>query len=246
MNTPFTKTVSALLLGLLLLALATTVNGAAQVEHATLDQADFKAAFTEFITRGPGFTADNIDIDNFSCTPCPLQVLSGVVEYVISSQTGGAKLGRTTITTEVLVDGVSQGRVKMSGDLHLYGEVVSAAQSLQRHTILAPDHLVTTRRDLTMLGPDLVTSVDLAIGSELKTTLRPGAVLYKRFIKRPTLVKRGDVVSILAQTNQLTVRVPGRVESPGAKDDLVRVKNLMSRKEIYARVITSEEVQVDF
>jgi flagella basal body P-ring formation protein FlgA len=134
----------------------------------------------------------------------------------------------------------------MSGDIHLFGDVVCAAQALQRRQIIHPDDLITIRRDISMLGPDFINSTELAVGTELKTTLRPGAILYRRFLKKPNLVKRGDVVSILAQTDQLDIRVPGRIESDGALGEIIRVKNLMSRKEVYARVVNAEEVLVDF
>jgi flagella basal body P-ring formation protein FlgA len=218
----------------------------AQTKKVTLGQDDFEKAFSELVTRNGLPASGDVEIKKFSCDPCQLSVSSGLVDYLIISQSRGNQQGSETITADVLVDGITQGRVTMNGDVHIFGEVVCAAQPLQRHQIIHPDNLITIRRDISMLGPDFINSASLAVGTELKTTLRPGAILYKRFLKKPKLVRRGDVVSIMAQTDQLNIRVPGRIESDGALGDVIRVKNLMSRKEVYARVVNSEEVLVDF
>nr|MBF0221270.1 flagellar basal body P-ring formation protein FlgA [Desulfobulbaceae bacterium] len=221
-------------------------NGSQNLPHYTLQQKEFEKAFSELVTRNQLFSADDVEIRNFFCDPCQLSVSQGVVDYLIISQSRGHQLGKEVITADVLVDGYTQGRIELSGDVHLFGEVVCAAHSLERHQILQQSDLITIRREINMLGPDFISKAAFAVGTELKTTLRPGAIIYKRFLKQPEIVKRGDVVSILAQSERLNIRVPGRIESAGAKGDLVRVKNLMSRKEIYARVINAEEVQVDF
>lgn len=228
------------------LILIPALSAGSQRQNTTLKQDDLEKAFVELVTRNQMFSAENVEIRGFSCAPCQLPVSQGMIDYLIISQSRGNQLGRETITADVLVNGKTQGRIKLSGDVHLFGEIVCAAHSLQRHQILQTEDLRTIRRDVSMLGPDFITAAKLAVGKELKTTLRPGAILYKRFLKKPKLVKRGDVVSIMAQTDHLKIRVPGRIESDGAIGDLIRVKNLMSRKEIYARVVNAEEVQVDF
>ena len=226
--------------------LAPTLSVGAQTKKITLGQKDLEKAFSELVTRNKVLADKDVEIRKFSCDSCPLLVTPGLIDYLIISQSRSNQQGSKTITADVLVDGITQGRVTMSGDVHLFGDVVCAAQALQRHQIIQDDDLVTIRRDVSMLGPGYLQSADLAVGSELKTTLRTGAILYKRFLKKPNIVRRGDVVSIMAQTDQLTIRVPGRIESDGALGDIIRVKNLMSRKEIYARVVNEEEVLVDF
>ena len=217
-----------------------------KASNTTLQRDDLEKVFGQLVTRNELFVSQDVEIKNFSCDPCQLPIPKGTVDYLIISQARINQLGKETITADILVDGITQGRVKMNGDVHLFGEVVCAAETLQRHHILHADDLLTIRRDISMLGPDFISSPKLAIGTELKTTLRPGSIIYKRFLKKPKIVKRGDVVSIMAQTNRLKIRVPGRIESDGSVGDLIRVKNLMSRKEVYARVINSEEVRVDF
>jgi len=147
------------------------------------------------------------------------------------------------LVADLLVDGVAQGRVKLSGDLALFGEVLCTTATLPRHTLITASHLQRVRRNLTMLGPDLVSEESAAIGKELKTTLQAGAILYGNLIKAPEVVKRNDIVSILAASESLLITVPGRAQGAGATGELIKVKNLMSRKEIVAKVLGPGAVQ---
>ncbi|OGR08393.1 MAG: flagella basal body P-ring formation protein FlgA, partial [Deltaproteobacteria bacterium RIFOXYD12_FULL_50_9] len=86
----------------------------------------------------------------------------------------------------------------------------------------------------------------IAIGKRLNTSLTAGAILYAALLTSPPLVARGDLVTIQIRTANLLVTVPGEVRNGGAAGDLVRVKNLMSRKEIFARVIDPGTVEVPY
>jgi flagella basal body P-ring formation protein FlgA len=54
------------------------------------------------------------------------------------------------------------------------------------------------------------------------------------------------MVTILAESGDLRVTVPGRVLEKGYKGSLIRVQNVMSKKEIYATVVNGATVTVDF
>ncbi|MEE9611432.1 MAG: flagellar basal body P-ring formation chaperone FlgA, partial [Desulfatiglandales bacterium] len=70
--------------------------------------------------------------------------------------------------------------------------------------------------------------------------------LKEWMLERPPIVKRGDMVTILAESGVLRVTVPGRVLEKGYLGELVRVQNAMSKRQIHARVINNSTVVVDF
>ena len=65
-------------------------------------------------------------------------------------------------------------------------------------------------------------------------------------VERPPAVNRGDMVTILAESGGLRVTVPGRTLEKGHLGESIRVQNVMSQKKIYARVVNSNIVKVDF
>ena len=62
----------------------------------------------------------------------------------------------------------------------------------------------------------------------------------------PPLVKRGDVVMIVAETNGLKITALGQVKKKGARGDRIPVVNFESQKVLYARVMDANTVKVDF
>ncbi len=216
----------------------------------TLSSADFKKIFSNIVEQNKSLSTPERGqqqrVVNFSTQPTTITLPPGLVSYQVISHSGGNQLGRKIIGLAILIDGHEQSRVTLSGDLQLFGSVTCLSRTVRRHTILSQDDLEIIQRNLTMLGPDFIREPRLAIGRELKTTLQPGAILYGRLLKKPTVVKRGDLVEIQANSGSLIVKAAGQIKTSGAMGDIVRVKNLMSRKEIYARVISPNKVQVDF
>ena len=62
----------------------------------------------------------------------------------------------------------------------------------------------------------------------------------------PPLVKRGDVVSIIAESKDLKVTTLGVAKEKGSLGGRILVENLTSKKEVYAYVIDSNKVRVEF
>jgi len=207
---------------------------------------ELQKVFLDLATANTSLSKKDIEISKFSATPDAVELPAGTLDFQIISGSQNKPLGQQTLVAAILVDGVVKGRVKLSGDLALYGDVVCTTSGLSRHSIVTANTIKRVRRNLTMLGPDLITDEAAAIGKEVKTTLQPGAILYDNSLKEPEMVKRGDVVSILAASDFITVTVPGRVQSAGAKGDLIKVKNLMSRKEILVKVLGPGTVQAQF
>lgn len=207
---------------------------------------ELQKVFLDLTASNSSLAKGDLEVSNFTATPAAIDLPAGALDFQLISGNQAKALGQQVIVTDVLVDGVVQGRIKLSGDLALFGEVVCTSRTLPRHSIIRAENLKRVRRNLTVLGPDLITDEAQAIGKEVKTTLQAGAILYNNILKEPEMVKRGDIVSILAATDFITITVPGRVQKAGAKGDLVKVKNLMSRREIFAKVVGPGTVQAEF
>ncbi|NOX26155.1 MAG: flagellar basal body P-ring formation protein FlgA [Deltaproteobacteria bacterium] len=233
------------------LVILTPFAAAAGTSHpgTILSAADLQKIFVRRINRDSAATAAagrQRQIINFNSSPETIELPPGVISYQTISKTKNSEPGRQIVRLAILVNGREQARVTLSGDVQLLGDVVCLSRALQRHTILTPDDLDVVHRNIGQLGADFIADPRLVVGRELKTTLQTGAIIYGRLLKNPTMVKRGALVSIMAISGPLTIKAAGQVKTAGAKGDIVRVKNLMSRREIYARVISPSEVQVDF
>jgi flagella basal body P-ring formation protein FlgA len=114
------------------------------------------------------------------------------------------------------------------------GELVSATDvTLQKREISQSSHLAAR------------TLADV-VGKKVRTTLRANQPVRSDLVEKVPLVKPGQMVTIVAENEVLKISVSGKARSAGAEGDTIRVQNLTSQKEIPARVINADTVQVAF
>lgn len=211
-----------------------------------LEQADLARIFLAALAKETPFALEDLQLLNFKAKPESLRLPAGTLSPQVLRSSNSNPLGQKSMTLALLVHGREEGQVTMSGDLALFGEVVTLAKPLPRDTVLAAEDLTLSRRNIGMLGEGLIGRPEDAIGKQLQTTLQVGSLLYEKLLKSPPLVKRGDRVTIRAKSAHLQVNVNGEIQNAGGKGEQVRVKNLMSRKELYARVLSPTVVEVEF
>jgi len=215
-------------------------------DRMVLDAGSLERMFREIVIENAPWPSANLHLDNISFRPASLLLPAGTVSRKLLNPFDPAKLGKKVLTVAVLVNGREEARVLMTGDLGLYGDVICAKHHLKRNTVLTTTDLVTVRRDITMLGTGVIGTTDRVIGQRLTTSLQPGNIIYADLLDTPVLVKRGDLVTIMAKRDGIQITVPGEVKNAGAQGEMIKVKNLMSRREVAARVVGSDTVAVDF
>ena len=220
-------------------------NGSAWAANKVLDVSYFKEIFTDLVKRDVPWQEKDLVVENFSVMPEKLVVPEGRLSYSLQSILHPRYLGKKVVRLLMKANGRAAGAVKMTGDLQLYGEVVCLKRNLSRHEILVASDLEVVRRNISSLGADLITVPEEAVGQRLRSSLRAGSVLTRYYLEPPPLVERGDLVTITVQSDRFTISAPGEVRGTATKGEMVKVKNLMSRKEIFARVVSSETVRID-
>jgi flagella basal body P-ring formation protein FlgA len=237
-----TKTQLISWLAIFIILLFSAMSQAAQ----TLDHDDLKTVFTDLLFAEVPWNPNDLALDSFICQPPRVTVPSGEITYTILNQIHPQYLGSKTLSVMLQVDGKPIQKLKMHGVLNLYDEVVVTSHRLRRNSILSEDDLTMTRCKVTGFAHQLIPSIPDAVGLQLSKTLGSGAILLTRYVKRPPLVLRGDLVTIIAKNKQLTITAQGEAKSKGAKGDMVKIKNLASRRIISAKVIGQGLVEVEF
>lgn len=231
---------------LLLLLVLVGIQPVAVATAAVLTTAEMKEVFLDLTSKDSPWPPEQLQVDSFHAQPATMVVPAGKREYRPLSLQHSKYLGRKTFKLAVLIDGKESGTIRLSGDLHLYGEVACTTRTVDRNQTLSQNDITMVRRDISLLGNDLVHQLTAAIGKRISTSLQPGDIIRASYLDEPPLVKRGDMVTIVAQTAGLRVTAPGKAKKTGARGEVIRVKNLMSRKYIFAKVIAAGVVQVKF
>lgn len=235
-----------LCLAVLLFSLAYPLPGQAADRPASQDLAALEKVFTEAVLKDSLWPKEDVQIANFSVRPLAMTLPTGGFDCRITQRPNDSRPGKKNVSAIILKDGQEQGQVKMHGELRLFGPVVSTIKRLHRNEIISSADLTVRRRDISMLDPGLIKDPEQAVGQKLKLSLPAGAVLYAQAIDAPYLVNRGERVTIMAKSQAIQITAPGEARNSGAKGETVRVKNLTSRREIQARVLSAGVVETEF
>ncbi|MEP0073673.1 MAG: flagellar basal body P-ring formation chaperone FlgA [Marinomonas sp.] len=100
--------------------------------------------------------------------------------------------------------------------------------------------------DISTLRGQVFTAKNPPYGLIASRNLRINTYITDNLINQPTLVKKGDQVLITASDGNIIVRMNGVALENGIKGQQIRVKNTSSERIIYAKVVTSSEVLVNY
>jgi flagella basal body P-ring formation protein FlgA len=155
---------------------------------------------------------------------------------------GAKTVGNTTVG--VRCNGPERWTVYLPLTVKVFGEVLVAENTLPQGTLLEARHFRIVRRDLTTLFSGYISDLNQAVGMRLKRSLPSGAVLTATMLAAPPMVRRGELVDVVAELPGLQVHARGRVLKDGAADQRVPVRNLSSDKVIEGTVVESGVIKV--
>jgi flagellar basal body P-ring formation protein FlgA len=122
-------------------------------------------------------------------------------------------------------------------------EVPVAARTLERGTIIQIEDI--TWQDVQISSNDSsMSDATKIVGLELKRQRKAGEIFRASDLAPPTMIKRGQSVTLLVATGGLQLATSGKSLQDGAQGSIVRVQNNTTRRIIEGRVLDSNTVQV--
>lgn len=143
------------------------------------------------------------------------------------------------------VDDKDAGRVRVSAQVDLTVEALVATRSLGRGHVLDETDLSLTMVPIGQ-AKGALTDPAVAVGSTLKTSLAAGEPVKDRHLTKSIMIKKGDLITIVAQQGGLKVTASGQARQDGALGDTISVINVNSKKIVTGRVIAPDQVEIIF
>lgn len=131
------------------------------------------------------------------------------------------------------------------GVVTLYRQVPIASSDLLRGQQLTDADFQWQEVAVSHYRYKIVTDINQLLGQELKRNLGKGAVFTPATLAPPTLVRRGELVQITADTGGISINVEGTALGDGRLGESVRVRNNQSQRIIAGTVIASRTVKVN-
>jgi flagella basal body P-ring formation protein FlgA len=175
-----------------------------------------------------------------------IQLPTGRLTYRIVPSRNEDYLGRTILALHLFVDGEPVRKVWVNATISVMADVVTVIRPLGKHATIELADLSVERRSLQDLSSDSVRRIEDALGNRTTRMIYPQTVLQSSMFASPQLVRRGDIVKIVANAGPMIITATGMVKQQGCMGEMVRVVNTDSNRIITARVTGPGAVEVNF
>ncbi len=213
--------------------------------YQSIPEEKLREIFREYLRRRSGKEESDMVVSRFKVIgnrPVPAVKVS----FQLFQKDKRRLEGYVRLVGIISVDGVVENKVRLSGWADVFESVVCTSRNLKKGETVKEDDLYLARRNISHLSPNILTDMSKAVGLIVKHNLKEETCLKEWMLERSPVLDRGDMVTILAESGNLKVTVSGMVLEKGYLGELIRVRNAMSKKKIYARVINNSTVVVDF
>ena len=213
--------------------------------YQSISEAKFRELFKEYLSHHLGKEESDIIVSRFKIignSPVP----AGKVSFQLFQKDKRRLKGYVRLVAIISVNRVVKDKINLSGWVDVFESVVCTRRNLKKGEIVKKDDLYIARKNISHLSPNILTDMSKVVGLMAKHRIKADTCLKGWMLEKSPIVDRGDMVTILAESGDLKVTVPGRVLERGYLGELIRVQNSMSKKKIYARVINNSTVMVDF
>jgi len=188
---------------------------------------------------------NNTKIVNIQITKLPLLPRKKITYKIIPPKVMNG-MGTIPLSVHFLVDGELYKKVKATVKIKIFKEVLVTKKPLGRYRTITQEDVYMQKMDITNLPNDIITNYKDILGKRVRRNIWAKVVLRAEYIEFPPLVKRGDTVLIVAESDNMKISALGEVRKSGRRGERVKVINLNSNKKIFARVIDENTVRVDF
>ena len=161
----------------------------------------------------------------------------------IALETGRIGPGRLPLRFVALeVDGTPIRRFTGTVMVNLWADVPCAAQPLNRGDRVGPEQVTWIRKNLTFVRGDLW---DGRGGPwEARKAVGTGQPILISDLGPVTAVRRGAVVNLVYARGAVRLVVKAEALADGGTGDTVPVRNLQTKKQVYAEIVDADTVQV--
>jgi len=171
---------------------------------------------------------------------------AGTISYEVVAPDRWEGWGNANLALIVRVNDRVERNISVKVEVEALADVVVAVRPLERGEVIGNGDIAVQKRDLAKMQGKTCRLASEAVGKRVRTAIRGNNPIRADYLERISLVKSGQLVTIVVENDALRITAAGRARNSGAEGDTVMVQNLASQKEVAARVVDATTVKVDF
>lgn len=145
-------------------------------------------------------------------------------------------LGFIPIVIRQYHDGRLAGTYRITADVSRRYMAVVAKSTIGRHQTFAPGDVEIREVYLASNTEKVISDLSQVIGFVATSVVRRDAVVRNHQIRSPTLVRRGELITVRCISGDLVVKTVGRATEDGGRDQIIQVRNDRTRHRYSVRI----------
>jgi flagella basal body P-ring formation protein FlgA len=130
--------------------------------------------------------------------------------------------------------------------VRVFENIAIAKRTIKRHQRLTREDIFLGKREVIKTRGSIFFSVDDLIGKVAVRTIRPNAIITENIVETPQTIQKGSVVRLYIEANNFIIVTKGLAQEAGRIGEVIKIKNLDSKKVLYGKIINPEKVQIIF
>ncbi len=145
---------------------------------------------------------------------------------------------------DLYVDGNSYAKTSVSGRFFTKVEVPVISSNISRGTIISKNDIDWIEARENEVARNVIVDDKEIIGKEASRNLRSGNMISSKDLREPVLVEKGSLVTISYVTPYLRLTARGLATENGARNQVIKITNLQTKKTILAKVTEKDMVSI--
>ncbi|MFW5962078.1 MAG: flagellar basal body P-ring formation chaperone FlgA [bacterium] len=165
----------------------------------------------------------------------------------VSYNNSSALRGNISIPIDVIIDNKVWRKIFLGVKISIVEEVYVANRNIQRGKSINKEDFTLETRNLDQLSngePITVFTDKLLENSVLNINIKAGDVLTEKHLKQPFILAWGDEVTAKMTSGNIEFSTMVRAEQRGRIGDIIKVKNIQSNKNLKAKIISNNLVEI--
>lgn len=155
-------------------------------------------------------------------------------------------IGDSSFTVRCYENGAFLSGKTVRARIEVLMDVVVSTKALHRNIRIERGDVRLVKKWFNRLPSNIISSLDDVVGMKLRASIKPNSEINGNMVRSIPMVKRGKPVKIIFESSPMRITTIGLAEQDGMHGELIKVRNISSKKVIYARVTGNSLVKVGF
>lgn len=164
-------------------------------------------------------------------------------EVIVGIPAGSRGVGRVSVAVTLSKSGAQVKKLWASARVRVYRTMIAAAVPLRVGSIISREHIKPVKAEIDE-APEAAISFADALGMMVLRPMPAGAVVKKNYLRPRTIVKRGDIVTVVVESLRIKIKSKGIAMQDGWEGSSMTVRTASGR-ELKGRLNQSGELAVE-